>query len=66
MIAASFKCITTKDLTDVEFEMLGNLGSRAKFYCTVRSCDKVAGKFLNSIGPLPDQVDGNTKRIEDL
>lgn len=35
-------------------------------YCTVRSCDEIAKQFLKSIGPLKEQVEKNSKRIEEL
>lgn len=47
-----------------EGELWVKMGKRAKFYCTVRNCEQIADQFINSIGPLKDQVDSNTKRIE--
>lgn len=42
------------------------MGKRAKFFCTVRSCEQVAVQFINSVAPLKEQVNNNTKRIEEL
>lgn len=46
--------------------MWKNMGPRAKFYCTVRNCKQIAQQFINSIGPQKDQVDSNTRQMEDL
>lgn len=46
--------------------MWTRLGARAKFYCTVSNCEQIASQFINSIGPLKDQVDSNTKQINEL
>ena len=33
---------------------------------TVRSCNQIAKQFIDCIGPLQEQVDSNTRRIEEL
>lgn len=57
---------TCEGLTKEEAGVWTKLGARAKFYCTVRNCEQIAVQFINSIGPLKDQVDSNTKRLEEL
>ena len=42
------------------------MGKRAKFYYSVRNCEQIAEHFINTVGPLKDQVDSNTRRIEEL
>ncbi len=58
-----FKC---EGLTESAAKVWKQMGSCARFYCTVRNCEQIAEQFINSIGPLKDQVDSNTHRIEDL
>lgn len=58
-----YKC---EGFSEEEARVWGKMGKRAKFYCSVRNCEEIAEHFINIVGPLKDQVDNNTKRIEDL
>lgn len=55
-----------EDISDDEAKAWGKLGSRARFYCTVRSCNQIAKQFIECMGPIREQVDSNTRRIEIL
>ena len=57
---------TCEGLTDDEARVWKKIGKRAKFYCSVRNCEHIAEHFINTVGPLKDQVDNNTRRIEEL
>lgn len=58
-----YKC---EGFSDDEARVWAKMGIRAKFYCSVRNCEEIAEHFINTVGPLKEQVDNNTKRIEDL
>ena len=49
-----------------EYKLWKKLGERAKFYCTVRNCEQVATQFFSSLGPIKEQVERNTHKLEDL
>lgn len=58
-----YKC---EGLSEEEARVWNRMGSRAKFYCSVRNCEQIAEHFINIVGPLKEQVDRNTKRIDEL
>lgn len=58
-----FKC---EGVSEAEARVWDKMSKRAKFYCSVRNCEQIAEQFINSIGPLKDQVENNTRMIADL
>lgn len=58
---AHYKC---ESISEAEAKVWEKLGSRAKFYCSVRNCEQIADQFITSLKPLQEQVDINTRKIE--
>lgn len=67
MIAVASGSITNvRDSWMKKHECGARWGKQAKFYCSVRNCEQIAEHFINTVGPLKDQVNSNTRRTEDL